>query len=116
MANVHAFIKKIPPIQYNDHLGKDTAGRITYSIMKTKTQSAILSKVAPKGELILYFLAIYPSSISLMPQKRYSAKKGLENGTTVNKKMEPMILKIVITFGINPISPPRKHIINPRLA
>lgn len=69
-------------------------------IIKTKIKSAMLSSVAPKEVFTLNFLAKNPSKISLSPHRKYITKNNVDNGFINKSKLEKIILKIVIIFGI----------------
>lgn len=63
----------IIPIQHNSQKGQGNTGIKRISNTPMKTTSATLSKAAPNGLLLLVFLAIYPSRISLTPPRRKRA-------------------------------------------
>lgn len=87
------------PIQNNIHKGHRSIGINIIKSTPIKTASAILSSVAPNWLLLLVFLAMYPSRISLTTQSRYAVKNQKDNGFISKRAAEKTILLAVMLLG-----------------
>ncbi len=82
-----------------NQVGMTTAGITVSRAEKMKTVSAMLSSFAPKLLCCRMDLAIGPSTMSLMPQYRYTAQKGREKGAVNMSTIAPAIRVAVIRLA-----------------